>query len=295
MRCRCCRAAACSPIWSRRVQEADGIGYPVMLKSTAGGGGIGMQPCCRRGRSCAAPSTACDGWPAAISATAASSSKSSSRARATSKCRSSATAAGSVIALGERDCSMQRRNQKVIEETPAPGISDATAPRAVRGRRASRARGAVSLRRHGRVHRRCRRRSGATTFYFLEVNTRLQVEHGVTEAVTGIDLVEWMLRVAASEPPRLAAYRHAPQGVADPGAPLCRGSGARFPALQRLAVAVSTTDQICASTAGSNPVARCRPTTIRCWPRSIAHAPTRAAAIAAAATRRWPRSCNRRH
>ena len=103
---------------------------------------------------------------------------------------------GHVLALGERDCSAQRRNQKVVEETPAPGLRRRGARRAVRCGGA--ARRAVQLRvgGHGRVRA---RRATATQFYFLEVNTRLQVEHGVTEAVTGIDLVEWMVRQAAGE------------------------------------------------------------------------------------------------
>ena len=119
--------------------------------------------------------------------------------------------AGTVIALGERDCSMQRRNQKVIEETAGarPHERDARAPLRAAVRLGSR--GTLSIRGHGRVRL---RRSRPSEFYFLEVNTRLQVEHGVTEEVTGVDLVEWMIRVAAGEPPDLGAYRYAPRGHA---------------------------------------------------------------------------------
>ena len=136
------------------------------------------------------------GWPARTSAAAACSWRNTSSARATSRCRSSATARGRVVALGERDCSTQRRNQKIIEETPAPGLS------------ADRARTTVRTARCGWPKRsttaRPARWSSCSTrrprdFYFLEVNTRLQVEHGVTEEVTGIDLVEWMVRQAAGE------------------------------------------------------------------------------------------------
>ena len=106
--------------------------------------------------------------------------------------------AGRVLALGQRDCSLQRRNQKVVEETPPPGLS--------RPRRAPRwttrpcASGRPSrYRSAGTVEFVVDARDGA--FYFLEVNTRIQVEHGVTEEVTGLDIVEWMIRVAAGEPP----------------------------------------------------------------------------------------------
>ena len=102
---------------------------------------------------------------------------------------------GNVIYLGERECSIQRRNQKVIEESPSPLLDDKT--RAKMGEQAvALAQGRrLRQRRHGRVRRRAGR-----SFYFLEMNTRLQVEHPVTELVTGIDLVEQMIRVAAGEP-----------------------------------------------------------------------------------------------
>ena len=97
--------------------------------------------------------------------------------------------------LFERDCSVQRRHQKVIEEAPAPGMTRGDARGDGRGRGRGGAGGRLCRRRHGRVHRRGRR-----GFYFMEMNTRLQVEHPVTETITGLDLVEWQLRVAAGEP-----------------------------------------------------------------------------------------------
>ncbi len=134
---------------------------------------------------------------------------------------------GGVMALGERDCSAQRRNQKVIEETPAPGIGEDVRRRlfdaAVRLGRAVQ----LPVGRDGRVSFTTMR---AREFYFLEVNTRLQVEHGVTEEVTGVDLVEWMVRLAAGEAVPLDRAASAPRGCSHPGARLRRGSGEDFPA-----------------------------------------------------------------
>jgi urea carboxylase len=187
---------------------AERIGYPVMLKSTAGGGGIGMRLC----RNAAALEQAYVGV-ARIAASNFSDGglfleKYIERARHI-EVQLFGDGAGHVVALGERDCSMQRRNQKVIEETPAPGLDDALRARlheaAVALGRAVRYRSAGTVEFVYDVD--------AAAFYFLEVNTRLQVEHGVTEEVTGIDLIEWMIRVAAGEtPPALASYRHAPRG-----------------------------------------------------------------------------------
>jgi urea carboxylase len=192
---------------ARAHEEAARIGYPVMLKSTAGGGGIGMK-LCRDGTELAAAFASVERLARShFSDGGLFVEKFIERARHI-EVQLFGDGLGTVIALGERDCSMQRRNQKVIEETPAPGLSSATRETlcdcAVRLGRA------VGYRSAGTVEFVYDIQTGE--FHFLEVNTRLQVEHGVTEEVTGVDLVEWMVRVAAGEPPDLAAYRHEPHG-----------------------------------------------------------------------------------
>ncbi len=173
---------------------AEGIGYPVMLKSTAGGGGIGM-------RLCADPSELADAFEAVERLSQSSFGtaglyleKFVSNARHV-EVQIFGDGRGAVLALGERDCSTQRRNQKVIEETPAPGLNDAA--RAELLAAAVRLGEAVKYQSAGTVE--FLYDNDTAKFYFLEVNTRLQVEHGVTEEVTGIDLVEWMVRLPARE------------------------------------------------------------------------------------------------
>jgi urea carboxylase len=175
-------------------QEAARIGYPVMLKSTAGGGGIGMQLVRHA-----------DQLTEAFHAVERLAHKSFGRGglflekyieRARHiEVQIFGDGAGRVIALGERDCSVQRRNQKIVEETPAPHLDGDVRQRLLAA--AIRLGEAVDYRSAGTVEFVFDTASGE--FYFLEVNTRLQVEHGVTEEVTGIDLVEWMIRLAAGE------------------------------------------------------------------------------------------------
>jgi urea carboxylase len=174
--------------------EAARIGYPVMLKSTAGGGGIGMS-LVREESDLAAAFLGVERLAQRnFSQGGLFLEKYIERARHI-EVQIFGDGAGRVIALGERDCSAQRRNQKIIEETPAPGISASVRARLCES--AVRLGAAVAYQSAGTVE--YVYDVSNEEFYFLEVNTRLQVEHGVTEEVTGIDLVEWMVRQAAGE------------------------------------------------------------------------------------------------
>ena len=182
----------------RAVEIAQGIGYPVMIKASAGGGGKGLRVAFN-------DKEAIEGY---------------------SSCRNEARNSfgddrvfiekfveeprhieiqlmgdshGNVIYLSERECSIQRRHQKVIEEAPSPFISDAT--RKAMGEQAVLLAKAVKYQSAGTVEFVVGKDQ---SFYFLEMNTRLQVEHPVTECITGLDLVELMIRVAAGEPLPLA-------------------------------------------------------------------------------------------
>ena len=178
---------------------AERVGYPVMLKSTAGGGGIGMRVC----RSAEELRDAFDAVKRLgqnnFSDAGVFIEKYIERARHL-EVQVFGDGRGEVIALGVRDCSVQRRNQKVLEETPAPnlpaGMAEALCAAAVELARA------VNYRSAGTVE--FVYDSEAERFYFLEVNTRLQVEHSVTEQVWGVDLVRWMIELAASAASRWA-------------------------------------------------------------------------------------------
>ena len=172
--------------------EALRIGYPVMVKAAAGGGGIGMGMA-------ADPAALVRGFEAARTrAERAFSSAALFLERFIPDARHVEVqilgrADGTVVALGERDCSVQRRHQKVAEEAPSPAISEALRQRMQAA--AGRAGEAVAYQGAGTVE--CLVDSAAEDFVCLEMNTRLQVEHPVTELVTGIDLVEQQLRIAA--------------------------------------------------------------------------------------------------
>ncbi|MEM9240642.1 MAG: biotin carboxylase N-terminal domain-containing protein [Pseudomonadota bacterium] len=178
-------------------EEADKIGYPVLVKAVAGGGGKGM-------RLVEAP----DAFATALAA---------ARGEARTAFGNDAVLIEkfvgkprhievqifgdgmSAVHLFERDCSLQRRHQKVIEEAPAPGLTEAM--RATMGAAAVRAAEAIGYAGAGTVEFIVDSAEGLRedSFFFMEMNTRLQVEHPVTEAITGVDLVEWQLRVASGE------------------------------------------------------------------------------------------------
>lgn len=188
--------------------EAARIGYPVMLKSTAGGGGIGLQlvssadelaPLYDRVERLARNNFKDPGIFLE---------KFVARGRHI-EVQIFGDGRGRVVALGERDCSAQRRNQKVVEETPAPGLSDQV--RAALWQTARDLGKSVFYESAGTVE--FLYDSDTDAFYFLEVNTRLQVEHGVTEQVNGVDLVAWMIRQAAGETLPLEQERIAPRGA----------------------------------------------------------------------------------
>ena len=190
---------------------ADEVGFPLLLKSTAGGGGIGMQRC----------DSAQELEAAFESVTALAKSNFTSPGVFLEKCITKARhvevqlfgdGQGDVVILGDRDCSLQRRNQKLVEECPAPNL-----PKSVRQSMYDRARAlaaSVNYASAGTIE--FLYDADAQEYYFLEVNTRLQVEHGVTELVYRVDIVEWMIRLAFGDLPSCAALDAAlkPSGAA---------------------------------------------------------------------------------
>ncbi len=187
---------------------AERIGYPIMLKSTAGGGGIGLTRCANGAALRSAWDSVRRLGEQFFSDTGVFLERCIDRARHV-EVQIFGDGQGRVIALGERDCSLQRRNQKVVEETPAPNLPTATRNALLES--AVKLGELVNYRSAGTVE--YIYDAARDEFYFLEVNTRLQVEHPVTECVTGLDLVECMLQVAAGEEPDWARMAQAPQGA----------------------------------------------------------------------------------
>lgn len=176
---------------------ADMIGYPVLIKAVAGGGGKGMRLVERAADFADALSSAQGEAATAFGNPAVLIEKYVQRPR-----HIEVQVFGDgvdAVHLFERDCSLQRRHQKVIEEAPAPGMTEEM--RAAMGQAAVRAARAIGYKGAGTVEFIVDGGEGLRTdgFWFMEMNTRLQVEHPVTEAITGVDLVEWQLRVAAGE------------------------------------------------------------------------------------------------
>ncbi|MDO8931181.1 MAG: acetyl/propionyl/methylcrotonyl-CoA carboxylase subunit alpha [Rhodocyclaceae bacterium] len=189
-------------------QQADRIGYPVLIKAAAGGGGKGMR----------AVNASEDFLDALASCQREAQSSFGDQHVLIEKYLQRprhiefqvfGDTQGNVVHLFERDCSVQRRHQKVLEEAPAPGMTPER--RAAMGKAATDAAKAVGYVGAGTVEFIVNQDG---TFYFMEMNTRLQVEHPVTEMITGLDLVEWQLRVAAGEPLPLAQEQIAIRGHA---------------------------------------------------------------------------------
>jgi 3-methylcrotonyl-CoA carboxylase alpha subunit len=178
-------------------READRIGYPVLIKASAGGGGKGMRAVEKTEdfeaalASCKREAINSFGDDAVLVE------KYAQRPRHI-EIQVFGDSHGNYVYLFERDCSVQRRHQKVLEEAPAPGMTQAM--RQQMGEAAVAAARAVNYVGAGTVEFIVEQRSdGSMNFFFMEMNTRLQVEHPVTEAITGLDLVEWQLLVAAGE------------------------------------------------------------------------------------------------
>ncbi len=189
-------------------KEADRIGYPVLIKASAGGGGKGMRIVARAEEFAAALAGCQREAASAFGDARVLLEKYLERPRHI-EMQVFADTQGNCVHLFERDCSVQRRHQKVLEEAPAPGMRNARrTPMADAAIAAARAIGYVGA---GTVEFIV---DAAGKFHFMEMNTRLQVEHPVTEMITGVDLVEWQLRVAAGEPMplpqgRINAHGHA--------------------------------------------------------------------------------------
>ena len=183
-------------------READRIGYPVLIKASAGGGGKGMRAV-EKSEDFASALASCQRE--AINSFGNDTvlvEKYAQRPRHI-EIQVFGDTHGNYVYLFERDCSVQRRHQKVLEEAPAPGMTPEM--RAQMGEAAVAAARAVNYVGAGTVEFIVEQRAdGSMNFFFMEMNTRLQVEHPVTEAITGLDLVEWQLRVASGEPLPLA-------------------------------------------------------------------------------------------
>lgn len=188
---------------------AEQIGYPVMIKASAGGGGIGMSAAADPGQLTAGFETARTRAERFFGNSAILLERYVERARHV-EVQILGLPDGTVLTLGERDCSVQRRHQKVAEETPSPGVSPQLRARML----AAAVQAGESVQYLGAGTVEFLVDVAARDFSFLEMNTRLQVEHPVTELVTGIDLVEQQFRIAAGEPVSFDPEHVSPAGHA---------------------------------------------------------------------------------
>lgn len=194
---------------SQAVELAKQIGFPVIIKSSAGGGGIGMQVANSEEEIVEKFNQVVRLSQSNFSDSSVFLEKYIERARHI-EVQVFGDGAGNILCLGERDCSTQRRNQKVIEETPAPGLNDSE--RSELSNAALKIAKSVNYQSAGTVE--FLWDDIDRTFYFLEVNARLQVEHGVTEEVWGIDLVEWMLKLSSGDMPDFSEIKLQSKGHA---------------------------------------------------------------------------------
>ena len=238
---------------------ADAVGYPVLVKASAGGGGRGMRVVGSADELAEAVASAKREAGAAFGNDQVLIEKYVAKPRHI-EVQVFGDTHGNVVSLFERECTLQRRHQKVVEEAPAIGITaERSAEMAAAARAAAKAAGYVGA---GTVEF----IADASGFYFIEMNTRLQVEHPVTEMITGLDLVEWQLRVAFGEPLPLRQDEIMARGHAIEARIYAEDADKGFlPATGVIREWREPAGRASASTPAFGRAMRSRPTTTRCW------------------------------